>query len=317
MKIDRLLSIVIILLNRDLVRARELSDRFGVSIRTIQRDMESLQDAGIPVMTIQGPNGGYGIMENWRLDRQVISMDNLFYILTSLQSIADALPDARLDDTLEKVKTILPQDQEKEFARRQERLHVDFSLLGGKTRERSVISLLEKAIEENRLIKFQYTDNRLQSTERTVEPMTLVFKWRSWYLFAFCKLRMDFRLFRISRIRDPEILAKAFIRRKADLDSYLQDINTKAGIKTVSLLLKFDSRIASVAEDVFAEDVYERFDDGTLIVKTEMPEDGWLYGFLLSFGSFLEVLEPDRLRKVLKEEGDKISDLYSKSVPTS
>jgi predicted DNA-binding transcriptional regulator YafY len=156
-----------------------------------------------------------------------------------------------------------------------------------------------------------------KKTERTVEPMTLVFKWRSWYLFAFCKLRMDFRLFKISRIRDPEILAKAFIPRMADLDSCLRGINTKAGIKTVSLLLKFDSRTASVAADVFADDVHERFDDGTLIVKTEMPEDGWLYGFLLSFGSFLEVLEPASLRKVLKEEGDKISAIYSIPVPTS
>jgi predicted DNA-binding transcriptional regulator YafY len=316
MKIDRLLSIVIILLNRDLVRARELSDRFGVSVRTIQRDMESLQEAGIPVTTIQGPNGGYGIMENWRLDRQVISMDNLFYILTSLQSISDALPDTRLDDTLEKVKTILPQNQEKEFAKRQERLYVDFSLIGGKPRDRSVISILERAVEENRLIKFQYTDNRLQSSERTVEPMTLVFKWRSWYLFAFCRLRMDFRLFRISRIRNPEILAKAFIRRKADLDAYLQNITAKAGIKTVSLMLKFDSAVVPVAEDVFADDVHERLVDGSLIVKTEMPEDGWLYGFLLSFGSFLEVLEPAHLRAVLKEEGDKISARYSEP-PTS
>lgn len=87
MRIDRLLSIIVYLLNRDLVIARELAEKYGVTPRTIQRDIEAICLAGIPIMSVQGPHGGYGIMETYKMDRQLVTVDDLFYIITALSGI--------------------------------------------------------------------------------------------------------------------------------------------------------------------------------------------------------------------------------------
>lgn len=311
MKVDRLLSIIIYLLNRDLVSARTLADRFGVTVRTIQRDMESLQEAGIPIIAIQGPSGGYGIMDTWKMDRQLLSIDNLFYILTALEGIHETIEDQRLGETLEKMRSILPSREASSLSERKEKLFVDFSMLGGTERNNELFRVIQEGIDKNRLIRFEYTSNRLERSLRTIEPMTLVFKWRSWYLFAFCRLREDFRLFRISRIKKAELLPRRFTRREVRLAEYLQRLNTPEKNKSVQLLLKFDKFIAPVAEENFSQYIVRRNRDGSLIVETAMPEDGWLYGYLLSFGSFLEVLEPDHIRAILRSEGDKIKKIYS------
>jgi predicted DNA-binding transcriptional regulator YafY len=311
MRIDRLLSIIILLLNRDLVRARELARRFGVTVRTIQRDMQSLQEAGIPIVTIQGPNGGYGIMNTWKLDRQLITIDDLFYMLTALGSIKETLPDDGLDETLEKVRTLLPAEREGEIDERRQRLYVDFSMLAGRRRDDAVFDVIHRAVDQCRVLQIDYVDSKLERTTRAVEPMTLVFRWRSWYLYAFCLLRNDYRLFRMSRIENPVLIGRRFVRRDRPVERYLEDLDRSGSLKGIKLVLKFDKRMASLVKDVFADSVTEECEDA-FIVRTSMPEDGWLYGFLLSFGTFLEVLEPAHLRRILAAEGEKIAELYAK-----
>lgn len=138
MKIDRLLSIIIYLLNHDLVSARTLSERFGVTVRTIQRDMEAIDLAGIPVVSIQGPRGGYGIMDTWKMDRQMVSPDDLYYITLALSSVADSLSDEKISDTLEKMKSLIPSRGSDFFAERNEKLSIDFRMLGGDPRQRAI-----------------------------------------------------------------------------------------------------------------------------------------------------------------------------------
>ena len=313
MKIDRLLSVVIYLLNRNLVTAKELAERFGVSVRTIQRDMDNLQDAGIPIMTIQGPSGGYGIMDTWRMDRQLITLENLFSILTALGGINEALPDERFEETFEKIHALLPASQETEIEERKQRLYIDFSMLGGRGREKELITTVQRGIDESRLLRFEYTDTKLTATSRTIEPMTLMFKWRSWYLFGYCQLRSDYRLFRISRIRNPLLLDKRFSRRNRTVEEFLEKLMQTGNMRAVDMQLKFDKRFARVATDMFANDRKETREDGSVIVHASMPEDGWLYGFLLSFGTYLEVIEPVRLRELLGEEGRRIAEMYQRS----
>jgi predicted DNA-binding transcriptional regulator YafY len=176
-KIDRLLSIVVYLLNRELASASVLAERFGVSVRTIQRDMDAINLAGIPVMSVQGPSGGYGIMDGFKLDRRLVSPDDLFYIVTALGGIAGTLDDGHIAGALEKVRGLLPRSGDEGLRRREERLHVDFSALGGGPAQRDSFRVVQAAVEDGRLLEFEYTSNRLESTRRVVEPMTVVFKW--------------------------------------------------------------------------------------------------------------------------------------------
>ena len=139
MKIDRLLSIIVLLLSRDTVSAREMAERFGVTQRTIQRDMDAIGLAGIPVYALQGPHGGYGILESFKMDRHLVTADDLYFIITSLRSVADSLGEGEdhggLDITLEKMRSLMPAGSDSDISSAmKERLNIDFSLLGGDPR---------------------------------------------------------------------------------------------------------------------------------------------------------------------------------------
>ncbi|MFH2116223.1 MAG: YafY family protein [Spirochaetota bacterium] len=310
MKLDRLLSIVIYLLNHDLVSARILADRFGVTVRTIQRDMDAINLAGIPLVAVQGPSGGYGIMENFKLDRRLLGTDDLFNIITALKGIATSLGDPRIDGTLQKIQGLVPAEKDDPFKGREEKLHIDFSALGGGLSWQDSFRVVQTAVETGRLLRFDYTNNRLEQIPRMVEPMTVVFQWRSWYLFAFCRLRQDYRLFRISRIRKAEVQAETFRRRDMSFGEFSRHNDPARSGTTVRISLRFAREMAPLAEEFHDGQDLARMPDGSFIVSTSMPEDGWLYGYILSYGHYVEVLEPERLRHIIRDGAKKITALY-------
>ncbi len=310
MKIDRLLSIVVYLLNRDLVSASALAKRFGVSVRTIQRDMEAIDLAGIPVISVQGPSGGYGIMDGYKMDRRLVTVDDLFFIITALRGIEDSLDDRRIGDALEKMRGLLPSANDNGFKDREEKLHIDFSMLGGGPDQRRVFKTVQEAVNSGRLLKMDYTNNRLERESRIVEPMTIVFQWRSWYLFAYCRLREGYRLFRISRIREPKILDERFRRRNYGYEEFSRENDPERTGNVVELTLKFSGRMVPVVEEFYNKEDLERTADGGLIAKTRMPEDGWMYGYILSYGAFVEVLDPPHIRDIIKSAARHILRIY-------
>ncbi|MDC7126552.1 MAG: YafY family protein [Spirochaetales bacterium] len=316
MKTDRLLSMIIYLINRDLVSARELSERFGVSIRTIQRDMETINLAGIPVASIQGPNGGYSIMDTYKMDRQFMSLDDLYYIITALKGIGSSLEDKKINNTIEKMQGLIPSIDTKAFSERHEKLRIDFSMLGGNEQQRTALAIIQEAVNTNRLLRFSYTNNKLEATERTIEPMTIVFKWRAWYLYGYCKLKNDYRIFRASKIREPEILAKTFIRREKSFDDFEKESNNQTQQKNINIKLKFTPEMANIIEEYYSPEVIEYRDEKHTIINLKMPEDGWLYGYILSFGRFVEVLEPPHLREIIKNGAKDIVSIYGSSFKT-
>ncbi len=310
MKIDRLLSIIVYLLNRDLVSARELSDRFDVSVRTIQRDMETIDLAGIPVVSIQGPNGGYSIMDTYKMDRQLISLDDLYYIISSLKGIGSSLEDKKINNTIEKMTGLIPAVDTAAFNERHEKLHIDFSMLGGNEEQRKVLNIVQNAVEADRLLNFNYINNKLEHSVRTVEPMTIVFKWRAWYLFGYCRLKDDYRIFRASKIRNPEILPKTFNRRKKSFDDFETETGNRIQPDMLDIKLRFDKEMWTVVEEYYRAEDIEYRDDKHIVINIRMPESGWLYGYILSFGQFVEVLEPPRLREIIRDGAEKIASIY-------
>lgn len=310
MKIDRLLSIIVYLLNREIVSAKELSVKFGVSVRTIQRDMESLELAGIPIVSIQGPSGGYSIMETYKMDRQLMSVDDLYYIITALKGIGTSIENSRLESTLEKMTGLTNLRDRNEIEERNEKLHIDFSMLGGNAEQRRVLNIVHEAVETNRLINFSYTNNKLESSIRTVEPMTIVFKWRAWYLFGYCRLKQDYRIFRASKIRNPEILAKVFKRRDRAFSDFEEQNRSGTYERMLDLKLSFSTEMSALIEDYYSKDDIEFRGSNRIIVNTRMPETGWLYGYILSFGQYVEVLEPAGLRDIIKKSASEIYSLY-------
>ncbi|KGE72012.1 helix-turn-helix transcriptional regulator [Spirochaeta lutea] len=311
MKIDRLLSIIVYLLNHELVSANTLAKRYGVSVRTIQRDLETIDLAGIPIYALQGSAGGYGIMNSYKMDRQLLTTDDFFNILTALQGVSDTLSDKTVSDTLEKMRSLVPVQTGDILSQRTEKLSIDFSMLGGDPRSREVFRIVKDAVDRQHLIEFGYTSNKLETTRRIIEPMTIAFRWRAWYLYGFCRLRKDFRLFRISRIKDPMVLPEQFRRREKPLEAYIAENPLWSGTGVmVDLHLRFLPEMIPLVEEYYPEETRNIQPDGSMVVTTRMPEDGSLYAYILSFGQFVEVLKPNHLRDTIRRAAEDIAARY-------
>ncbi len=310
MKIDRLFSELVYLMNREVVSAREMAEHFEVSVRTVQRDMDTLGLAGIPILSLRGAQGGYGIMKEYKLDRQLINTHDLFFILTSLESISSALSNKDMGTTLEKMKTLVRDYQQGEINSQKERLHIDFSAFSIGKHSRELFSTLQKGIETSRLIEFVYTNNRFEQTLRTVEPMTVLFRWFSWYLYGFCRLRKDYRIFRLSRMRDVRLLEKRYERRNRGVEQFFKETDREADRHSLDITLKFHPSSRTYIEDYMKDGSMETDSNGDIILRLRMPENEWLYGMILSYGEMVEVLEPARLRDIIYKKSLQIAKKY-------
>jgi predicted DNA-binding transcriptional regulator YafY len=297
-------------MNRDVVAAREMAEHFEVSTRTIQRDMETLALAGIPLLSLRGAQGGYGIMDGYKLDRQLVNTHDLFFILTSLESISSTLSNKEMGMTLEKMKTLVRDYQQKEIASRKEQFHIDFSAFSIGKNSKELFALLQRGIEMCFLIEFSYIDSNFKSTSRVIEPMAILFKWFSWYLYGFCCLRKDYRIFRLSRMQDVQITDTHFTRKNKGLARFLEEIEATSSHYSEDIVLKFHSSAETHIEDYLQGSKMNNDSDGNIILHLQMPENEWLYSMILSYGDMVEVLAPAHLREIIREKSLNILKKY-------
>lgn len=315
MRIDRMLSITIMLLNRDRISARELADKFEVSVRTIYRDIEAINMAGIPVVSHSGTSGGFSIMENYRIERQFLTMKDMTSIITALNSVGSLLDDVNSDSALEKIKNLVPREKESEIDLRSEQIVIDLLPYGYTAKFKSMLKEIQRSIEKNTLLNIIYTNSRNESGSRIIEPMTLVLKSYVWYVFAFCRLRNDYRIFRLSRITEIKFMQDSFMRREG---SFRELVNWETDtINLANLVMRFSQDIKVRVYDYFGEDQVKTEENGDIIVNVSYPEDEWVYSFILSFGEYVEVLEPVHIREIIQEKAKKISAKYKPDIMVS
>ncbi len=308
MRIDRLLSITIMMLNRDRVTARDLATKFEVSVRTIYRDMDALLLAGIPVMSYPGNEGGYGLIDNYKINKQLLSLDEMLSILSSLRSINISLEDKQYDSAMEKIKSLVPKDKKEEISRHMEQIVIDFIPWGGNIRQKRNLSLIHKSITASKKIEFTYTKNKGTRERRIVEPMTLFFRGYGWYLFAYCLLRNDYRIFRLVRIREIKQLSALYNRRNKSYKEFSVPEFNKG--KKIELVVKFSKEMQAWIEDAFEYSDIKSETKTHFIVRTIINEDDWIYPWILSFGKHAEILEPSHIRKKMSEISKEIQTKY-------
>lgn len=302
MKVDRLLSIVIMLLNRKRITAKNLSDYFEVSVRTIQRDVEAINMAGIPIVSYRGQYGGYELLENYKIDKNFLSDSEHRLLLTALEGINKAYEDKNLKNIKEKLTSIKSTNSLKE----ENNIIMDFSPWGFSRSLKAKVDKIKKAIEEKKVIEFAYIDLNGNTTQRTVEPYLLALKLNRWYLHGFCRLRQDFRLFKLTRIKKLFFTDENFEARKNDFN-FSFDIPSTNDIK---LKLKFDSRALNRLDDFFEFEKLDFNEDGYIYASMEFPEDEWVYSMILSFGDWVEVVEPTHIRHVIENKAKNILKKY-------
>ncbi len=313
MRIDRLFSLVVLLLDKSIVSSRELARRFEISSRTIQRDMDSLSRAGIPIYSLPGPAGGYGIMDSFKLDHRLMTQADFLTILTALKGVESSFGDRRFQGTFEKIQSVIPTSSKALFAQREEKMVLDFSLIGGNEEARKKLRTIEECIDSTRKVRFFYTNHTYESVYRTVEPMTLVFQWRSWYLFGFCCLKLDYRLFRLGRMRDIESTDEHFARRSKSFRAFSLENPTFNHPNLVEVTLRFHPSVKPMLEEFYAPHERQEDAEGYTTVRFTQPEEQRLYGYILSFGEHVEVLSPHRLREIIRLRAQKIAGIYTAS----
>ncbi|WP_239984940.1 helix-turn-helix transcriptional regulator [Sporolactobacillus pectinivorans] len=182
-------------------------------------------------------------------------------------------------------------------------IDVDFSHWGSSGNERQKFTVLKRAILNQTPVTFDYFSSYGEKTERTVEPLKILFKGQSWYLYGYCRMKKDLRLFKITRMKNLKPLNEIFEREIAnDIEQYFKSKHAR----DVTLVIKFDEKVAYRIYDEFDPTCIRKHEDGYFTVAVIFPEDEWVYGYILSYGCYAEVLEPIHIREIIKrkfEEG--------------
>ncbi len=308
MRIDRMLAIVVMLLNRERITARELAEKFEVSIRTVYRDIEAINQAGVPIVSYSGNDGGFGILENFKLDRQLLTFNDMLAILSALKGVNTTLADREIDTAIEKISSLVPKEKINELELRFEQLVIDVSPWGFKEEDQKKLKEIYQAITENLLIRFEYRNLKGEKNLRIIEPMTLLFKGYAWYLLGYCRLRADFRSFKLNRITELIVLDEEFVRKESSYREF--PVSGNKNNTSVHLIMKFSPEVRSNVEEYFDGDNIAYQEDGYLIVNVDWTEDEWIYSNILSYGENVEVLEPLHIREIIRARATKLYKLY-------
>lgn len=291
MKIDRQLGILSILLQREAVTAPYLAQMFEVSRRTINRDIEDLCKAGIPITTRQGINGGISIMEGYKIDKTMLTHDEMQDILAGLRSLDSVNGTNRYGQLMEKLSI-----GSSDFLVGNQSVLIDLSSWY-KDSLAPKIEIIRTAIEHHRELEFFYYAPKGESS-RSIEPYYLIFRWSSWYVWGWCKGRRDFRLFKLNRMDKVLLSEKIFAGRKAPLPNLKDEKIFPGGIRVKAL---FDADCKWRLVEEFGPDCFQEQKDGTLLFQADYTNRENLLTWLLTFRDKAELLEPEELREELRQ----------------
>ena len=291
MKEIRLFRILYYLLDKGHATAPELAEKFEVSVRTIYRDVDAISSAGIPIYVTTGRNGGIRFLDHYVLNKSFFSDSEKFEILSCLQSLS-AVQYPEVDNVLKKLGAIFQIGLT-------DWIDVDFSRWGSVAEsENRLFRQLKQAILENREISFVYFNSTGDNGKRNVYPYKLVYKDRAWYLYAFCLSRNEKRLFRLSRIKNL-ILTEVHFERKTDKCQYHSAFPMPEEIgNLIDLELEFTLDVGYRLFDTLDDTAITKHENG-YTVKLTLPENNWLYDFLMSFGNKVTIIQPKAIRQTL------------------
>ncbi|AEV29104.1 putative transcriptional regulator [Sphaerochaeta pleomorpha str. Grapes] len=308
MKIDRLVSIIMILLDKKRIGSQELADMFEVSNRTIYRDLDAINRAGIPVRSISGVGGGFEIMPGYKIDRKVFSTADLSAILMGLSSLSDMIRGDELVNALAKVKSFIPADRAKDITVKANQIYIDLRPWMGNRNIQPYLEIIKTALQESKLLAFAYTNQSGIRTTRTVEPYQLVLKSSHWYLQGYCQKRNDFRLFKLTRIANLQMLKESFTPREypkpqLDVSDILETLQTQIKIRIHTSVM--DRVLDYCSFEHFSPDGDEHY-----LVDFPFIENDFYYNILFGFGNACECLGPLHIRTEMKRRIHAIASLY-------
>ena len=300
MKIDRLIGILSILLQKEVTTAPELAEHFEVSRRTINRDIETLCKAGIPIQTMQGFGGGICIMDGYKMDRTLLTSRDMQMILAGIRSLDSVSGSRYYGQLMEKI-----QAGSSEFISGRDSILIDLSSWY-KTSLAPKIAIIQDAIENRHILDFYYFAPSGESV-RSIEPYYVVFKWSSWYVYGWCLKRKDFRLFKLNRMDKVNEKNEEFECRSVPMPDFSNEKIFTGGIK-VKALFSPDVKWRLIEE--FGPECCKEIVDGKILFTADYTNIDDLISWILTFGEKVEVIEPKEVREKVYSISNRLSEIY-------
>ena len=311
MKIDRLLGIIIYLLNHERANANKLAERFEVSERTIQRDVEAISRAGIPILSIYGAKGGYEIVHTFKMEHQVAYDSDYSFIITALKGLSTAYHSPKIEAVIEKILSVSRKEADAS------NIFLDFGVLrenslNEKADINKLLKQLESAINAKVAVSFDYTNADGTFRRHEVEPIALTYKWYAWYLFAFSNFKRDYRLYKLIRMTNVNVTDHPFLQSHENAEILLKKHDAEDDRKYIEIKLKCKAEVKMLAVEYLKGKIEKEFDSGDFILNLRLPENELLwFGTILALGNKAVVLEPERVKKLLCEKAKEILKTYS------
>ncbi len=308
MKISRLISIILILNERKRVSAHELSELMEVSQRTIYRDIEAINIAGIPVYSIPGVGGGFEIMENFKIDKNTFTENELASLLISNSNFPEKLKNNDFFNTNLKIKSLIPKEKLNSIETQVEQFQLDSNHWNELRNIDEELIKFKNAIQNNQVLKIKYINHLGNKTEREVEPYQLILKAGHWYCYVYCYLRDDFRLLKLNRVIHLQELESRFIK-KMYIDLLLSTNRIFEKLK-MTIKLRVHESIIERLLDFCDYESFRQENKQYYVVDFPFIDNSYYFGLILSFGDKCEIIEPAEIRYKMKQIIKKLANNY-------
>lgn len=298
--LTRLFQIVYLLMEKSQMTAKELADIFEVSERTIYRDIDKLTMAGIPIYTNQGKHGGISILPDYVLDKSVLTTEEKNKIMESLNALHEVSLSVD-SDAISKLRAFFGEQY-------QDWIEIEFSGWRNSKEEATVFEQIKRAVLEHCYMEIVYSGNQEGLVARKIKPIKLCFKDQAWYLYAYCCLRDDYRFFKLKRISQITILDAHF--EPEIVGKVLPEVskNYSERGESVPVSLEISQKMAFRAYEELENITVT--DGGKLLCDIEVTDIPWFISYVLSYGSYIRVLEPLEIKEKVMQEIEKMKHLY-------
>ena len=297
---ENLIIMLLDLLSKDKVTAKQLAQKLEVSERTIYRYMDTLSLSNIPVYTQKGRFGGIKIGEEFKINAMCFSKEEKACILAALDNFKQSADISIINTSIDKLSVIGDRcNPSKPRAYRNEHFIVDNKDGPGTCELSNKIDAIVDAKKKNLAICVQYHDYNGDISERIIEPHTLVFHDNNWYVYSFCRMRNSMRLFKISRITHIYKTDSPYIPKKHN-NNWRFNFNNPP--QNIDMLLKISPEVRYDAEEWLGIHNVLKADDGiNYIASGSVPDDKTTYSRIIGYGCNATILSPDSLKQSVKE----------------
>ena len=305
MKTDRLYALTLYLLNHGKSSASELAKHFEVSVRTIQRDIEALCQAGIPICALTGTNGGYEILSDFKMSNQLASKDEYAYIATAINGLKTVTNNPVADDIYEKITAISKNSNTG--------MILDFSVL--RDGDEKLLQTLQSAVKNKQVVRFKYTNNGGETRLHCVEPIAVIYKWYAWYMLAYNTAKQDYRSYKLVRMENVCITEGKFSKEHKSAQDILNDCNNSYQGKDIStrVRMRYCGNAMHRIKEYLNGQLIRNCEDGSAIMEIHIVEkEQWWIGVVLSQGKEVQIIEPEHIKERIINSSKDFLFLYDK-----